>query len=214
MVCRKKLSPRQRKLRKYIAMFLSVCILLLVYYECAVKAQLTDIIVREMKTVSQQAVNTAVDKFLSENFDVGEKLSEISFNNGSVAAVSTNPSYVNYVKTEIVSLAQREIDAMTRDEGLSAHLGGLTGLSFLTNVGPTIRFDVESAQTISCEFESSFESAGINQSIHHVTMNVTVELLVYNPYKIRRTISTTSTYEIAQTVIVGSVPSYSGVVTY
>lgn len=214
MMCRRKLSPRRRKLRKYIAIILSVCILLLVYYECAVKAQLTDIIVREMQTVSQQAVNTAVDKFLSENFDVGEKLSEISFNSGSVAAVSTNPSYVNSVKTEIIRLAQQEIDAMTRDEGLSVHLGSFTGLSFLTNIGPTIRFDVESAQTISCEFESSFESAGINQSVHHVTMNVTTELLVYNPYKIRETIRTTSSYEIAQTVIVGSVPSYSGVVTY
>ncbi len=214
MLCRKKLTRRRKRIRKYILLLLVFLILVTIYIETAVKYQLTGVIIRDMRTLSEQAVNMAVDDFLAENFDVGEKLANISFNNGSVAAVHTNPSYVNFVKTDIIRRAQSYIDALSHEEGVSAHLGNFTGLIFLTNAGPVVNFDVESSQTVSCAFESTFESAGINQSIHHVTMTVTVDLLVYNPYKIRETVTTESSYEIAQTVIVGSVPSYGGIVTY
>lgn len=214
MRCRPKLSPARRRLRKYAAIILAGVILSVTYFELAVKAQLGDVIIREMKTVSVQAVNDAVDKFLSENFDIGEKLVTLNRDGGSVSAVTTNPSYINYVKTSITKTAQSNIEEMSRGSGVGAHLGSFTGLIILTNVGPVIYFDVESSQTITCEFESTFEGAGLNQTIHHITMTVTVELVIYNPFRIRDTVEVTSTYEIAQTVIVGSVPSYSGVVSY
>ena len=47
MVCRKKLSPVSRKIRRTIAVVLAVLILLTVYFEIAVKEQLSDIIVVE-----------------------------------------------------------------------------------------------------------------------------------------------------------------------
>ena len=52
MVCRKKLSPVRRKIRRTIAVVLAVLILLTVYFEIAVKEQLSDIIVRDMQTLS------------------------------------------------------------------------------------------------------------------------------------------------------------------
>ena len=211
-MCRKKASPRRRKLRRYIAFLLLLCIALTAYYELAVKALLGDIIIRNMKTLSERAVNLAVKDFLSEHFDVGEKLSEISYSEGRVAAVNSNPSYVNYVKTEITDRAQEYIDELSKDEGIGVHIGSFTGLVFLSNVGSEVRFRVESSCTVSCEFESSFESGGLNQTVHKVMMNVYVDLLVYNPFKISQTVSTQSDYEIARTVIVGSVPSYGGVV--
>ena len=57
-------------------------------------------------------------------------------------------------------------------------------------------------------------SAGINQTVHHITVTVYVDLLIYGPIRVGETVSTESAFEIAQTVIVGTVPSYSGVVSY
>ena len=214
MLCRKKPSPLRRKLRKYIAVLLVFAVIGLIWFEYAVKAQLTDVITREMQTLCEQAVNEAVDKFLSENFDIGDKLTDIAYNNGSVAAITTDSSYVNSVKTAITESAQKRIDELSHDEGVSTHLGSFSGLVLLTNVGPQVHFPVDSKQTVSCEFESTFESAGLNQTIHHITMTVYVDLLVYNPFKIHEPIGISSTYEIAQTVIVGSVPTYGGIVSY
>ena len=215
MLCRSKPSPLRRKIRKYIAVLLTVTIAFAVYFEFAVKAQLRDIIIRDMRTVSEEAMNMAVDDFLSEHADAGDRLSDIAFDGGgAVSAITTDPYYINYVKSYITKQAQDYIDELSHGEGVSARLGSFTGLVLLMNVGPPVYFDVDSTQTVSCEFASSFESAGINQTVHHITMTVSVDLLIYNPFRIHETVTTTSTYEIAQTVIVGSVPTYGGVLTY
>ena len=212
MMCRKKLSPTRRKLRKYTAVFLTLLILLTAYFELAVKHQLRDVIIRDMRTLSEQSVTTAVDEFLADHADAGQKLCDIIYENGSVAAISTNASCVNSVKTFITSRAQENIDRLSREQGVTTRLGNFTGLVFLSELGPDIHFAVESAQTVSCEFQSSFESAGVNQTVHHITVIVSVDLLISSPFRVDETVHTESAFEIAQTVIVGTVPSYSGVV--
>ena len=103
---------------------------------------------------------------------------------------------------------------MSHDGTVSANLGSFTGLVLLTDVGPEVGFSVDTTQTVTCSFESSLESAGVNQSLHHIVMTVNVELLVYNPFRIEETVSASSSFEIAQTVIVGAVPSYTGINRY
>lgn len=214
MLCRKKLSPVKRKLRKYTAVFLAILILLAVYVELAVKHQLRDVIIRDMQTLSEQAVTMAVDDYLADYADTGERMCDITYDNGSVAAISTNAAFVNSAKTFITEQAQNYIDSLSHTQGVSVRLGNFTGLVFLSNFGPDISFFIDSTQTVSCEFQSSFESAGINQTVHHITITVVVDLLIYGPFRIGETVTTESTFEIAQTVIVGTVPSYSGVVSY
>ena len=213
-MCRKKPGPVRRKVRKYIAILLSLLILFTVYFEIAVKHQLRDIIIRDMQTLSEQAVTMAVDDLLAEYSGREVKTCDITYDNGSVAAITTDASYINSVKTFITTRAQERIDALSRQQGVSIRLGNFSGLVFLSDIGPDIPFSVDSSQTVSCEFRSSFESAGVNQTVHHITITVYVDLLIYSPFRIDETVSTESTFEIAQTVIVGSVPSYSGVVSY
>ena len=214
MLCRKKPSPVRRKFRKYLAVFLAILILLTVYAELAVKHQLRDVIIRDMQTLSEQAVTMAVDDFLEEHADTGNRMCDITYNNGSVAAISINAAFVNAAKTYITEHAQDCIDRLSCKQGISVRLGNFTGLVFLSNFGPEIPFSVDSTQTVSCEFQSSFVSAGVNQTVHHITVTVYVDLLIYGPIRIGETVSTESAFEIAQTVIVGTVPSYSGVVSY
>lgn len=214
VMCRKKLSPVRRKLRKYTVVLLIAAVLFTIYFETAIKVQLKDVMIREMRTLSEKSVSQAVDEYLADHTDTGQKMCDIIYNKGSVAAISTNTVYVNAVKTAVSRRAQEIIDEASHKQGVAAHLGNFTGLVWLSGLGPVIRFPVDSAQTVSCEFQSSFESAGINQTVHHITITVYVDLLLYGPIRIGETVSTESTFEIAQTVIVGSVPSYSGVVSY
>ena len=215
VLCRKKPSARRRRVRRCICIGLCVVILFTVYFEVAVRVQLTEVICTGMRTIAQRAVNEAVEDFLSENADVGEMLCELCFSDsGAVSAIRTDPAYINYVKADISERSQERIDQLAADEGIGVPLGSFSGLVFLSSVGPGVRMAVESTQTVSCTLASSFESAGINQTVHHIVLTAEVEIAVYSPYRIRKAITVSSDYEIAQTVIVGSVPSYSGVVTY
>lgn len=209
MLCRKKPGPVLQRVRKYTAVFLAVFIVFTTYFELAVKAQLKDVMIREMQTLSEKSVTMAVEDYLAENADVGERMCDIVYDNGSVAAVSLNASAVNSAKTFITDRAQNYIDELSRTQGVSACLGNYTGLVFLSSLGPEISFPVESSQTVSCEFSSSFEGAGVNQTVHHISITVYVDLLIYSPFRVKETVSTESAFEIAQTVIVGAVPTYS-----
>ena len=215
MLCRRKVKGARRRIRRYICVILVAAVLFTVYFEVAVRVQLTEVIRTRMRTVAQTAVNSAVGDFLSENADIGERLTELCLTDGgAVAAIRTDPSYINYVKQDISLRSQEYIDRISRGEGIKVPLGSFSGLMFLNSVGPEVSMTIESSQTVSCTFVSTFDSAGINQSLHHIRLIVHTDIAVYSPFRIYDTISVTSDYEIAQTVVVGSVPTYGGVVTY
>lgn len=215
MLCRSKPSKTRRRVRRYICILLIIVTLCVTYFEVAVRVQLTQIIRIRMRTAAQEAVIAAVSDFLSENGDAGERLVRIQQNDGgTVAAISTDSAYINYVKTQISHRSQEYIDARSRDEGIAVPLGSFSGLVFLSDLGPDIPLTVGSSSTVVCTFKSTFESAGINQTVHHITLIVDVEVAVYNPFRIYNSITISSDFEIAQTVIVGTVPTYGGVLTY
>ena len=215
MLCKKKLSPKRRFLRRVICTILIITILLSTFIELVVKTQLTDVIKQQTKTLCEKAVNLAVTDFLTENADIGERLCAImTDDSGAITAIRTDPAVVNLYKAWVNELAQSYIERLEHSEGISVPLGSFSGLVFLAELGPDVRLHISSRQTVTCDFASSFTSAGINQTLHHIAMTVDVEVSVYNPYRIAQKIRTSTTFEVAQTVIVGSVPTYGGVLSY
>lgn len=210
MLCKKKLSVRRRCIRNILLRVLLVLIILSVFLEFAVKDQLTDVIAIRMQALAQRAVNAAVADYLAENPEVGESLTTPRCTeNGTATMILSDPAAVNRLKTAVSDLSQEYIDALSENEGLSIPLGSFTGFVPLTNLGPEIRLDIGSRQTVTCSLHSTFESGGVNQTLHHIFLTVDVDMVVYNPFRIRRTVHTCADFEIAQTVIVGDVPSYA-----
>lgn len=195
-------------------MILSLALSLLILFEVGVKRQLTSLITEELRRLSEVAVIDAVDTLLDEDPHLFDHLITLHDTAGAVQAITTDPASINRIKTSISRLAQQNLDSSCRSDGVEVPLGGLTGLVLLADTGPRIHLRVDSRQTVRCAFKSTFESAGINQTLHHILLNAHTEITVYNPYRIGGTIECDTSFEIAQTVIVGSVPSYSGVVTY
>ncbi|MBQ6153129.1 MAG: sporulation protein YunB [Ruminococcus sp.] len=214
MRCRRKLSKTQRKIRKYISIFISLILIAVFLFEFSVKRQLTAVLITQLKMLIETSVTQAVEDFFSQNQGVTDDLAELHYSSSGVQAISTDSEKINKIKAGVSSLSQDYIDTAAQQDGVDIPLGELTGLVLFSQAGPSIHLSISSKQVVKCVLQSSFESAGINQTIHHITLNVETEVTVYNPYRIREPIETETSYEIAQTVIVGSVPSYSGVVTY
>lgn len=209
MLLRKKPSARLRRVRRVILIVLAGVIILSAYIEFAVKTQLADVIETELKTIAQSAVNIAVTEYLRDHPETGESLTALNLSDsGAVTSVTSDPSVINALKAEVSERSQENIDALSKQEGVTVPLGSFTGLVLLANVGPCVSLDIASRQTVLCSLHSAFESAGVNQTLHHIFLTVSVDLTVYNPFRIGRTIRTETDFEIAQTVIVGSVPNY------
>ena len=215
MLAKRKPTALKKRLRRCICLALAVLILSLVYFETAVRVQLRQSVVTGVKQTAQTAIDSAVSGFLEDNEAIGEKLSSISFSDsGEVSAVTTDPAYINFVKSEIASRAAEAIDELSRSRGVRVPVGSFTGLALLSDLGPETDLRIDTNSAVSCILTSSLESAGINQTVHHISLTVTAEVAVYDPFRLKDTIKVSSDFEIAQTVIVGSVPSYGGVVTY
>lgn len=124
--------------------------------------------------------------------------------NGRITALKTNMSEVNRLKTDILNLINDEILALDSSE-LGIPLGSLVIPEFLSGRGPAIPVRVLSIRNSDASFASRFTEAGINQTLHQLTMSVSVDVSIL---VLGRTNSFTVTSEvvIAETVIVGDVP--------
>ncbi len=210
MLCKPKPSMRRRKIRRVMITIAAVAILLSVFLELAVKSQLKDVVTAQMKTVAQRAANSAVTEVLSQNPDIGKMLTAPqTADDGRVTSITSDPAAVNMLKASISELTQQRIGQLAQDEGLSVPLGNFSGFFLFAELGPEIRMRIGSRQTVTCSLNNVFESAGVNQTLHHIILTVDIEIVVYNPFRIRRAIHTSADFEIAQTVIVGSVPNYT-----
>ena len=123
---------------------------------------------------------------------------------GRITALKTNMSEVNRLKTDILNIINDEILALdTSDIGIP--LGSLILPELLSGRGPAIPVHILSIRNSDANFVSHFSQAGINQTLHRLNMEVSIDVAVL---VLGQTDSFTMSSEVvvAETVIVGDVP--------
>lgn len=124
--------------------------------------------------------------------------------NGQITALKTNMSEVNRLKTDILNIINDEILALdTADIGIP--LGSLFFPEFLSGKGPAIPVHILSIRNSDASFVSHFSQAGINQTLHQLTMIVSIDVAVL-VLGHTGTFTMESEVVVAETVIVGDVP--------
>ena len=124
--------------------------------------------------------------------------------NGKITALKTNIGEINRLKTDILGIINEEILALdTSDIGIP--LGSLILPELLSGKGPVIPVRILSIRNSDATFSSDFSQAGINQTIHQVIMEVSVDVAVLVLGE-TDSFTVTSQVVVAQTVIVGEVP--------
>ena len=103
---------------------------------------------------------------------------------------------MNIINDEILALDSTD---------LGIPLGSLFLPEFISGKGPEIPVHIIAIRNSDAVFESHFSEAGINQTLHQVTMVVSVDVAVLVLGK-TDTFTMTSEVVVAETVIVGAVP--------
>lgn len=123
---------------------------------------------------------------------------------GRITALKTNMSEVNRLKTDILNIINDEILALdTLDLGIP--LGSLILPQFFSGKGPQIPVHILSIRNSDAVFASNFSQAGINQTLHQLTMVVSIDVSMLVLGK-TSSFEVTSEVVVAETVIVGEVP--------
>lgn len=152
-----------------------------------------------------EAVNNSLKKFNYKYEDIANvKCSK----DGTVQAITTDSVKINELKADIMLSVQQEI-AKIYDIEIDIPLGAFTDITVLSNYGPPINVSFNLTGSFSSEIVSTFESAGINQTIHHIRLILTSKIMTTSlDYSGNMTFSTD--FEIAQNIIVGVTPQYCG----
>lgn len=124
---------------------------------------------------------------------------------GRITALKTNMTEVNRLKTDILNIINDEILALDHTD-MGIPLGSLFLPEFFSGKGPAIPVDILAVRNSDANFTSHFSQAGINQTLHQVIMEVSVDVSVL---VLGTTTSFTMTSEVvvAETIIVGDVPA-------
>ena len=165
-----------------------------------------DLAETQVKNTTSDLTNDAIAKQIADGIIQYDRIVYFEKDlDGRITALKTNMSEVNRLKTDILNIINDEILALdTSDIGIP--LGSLFLPELLSGKGPAIPVHILSIRNSDATFESDFSQAGINQTLHKLTMDVSVDVAVL---VLGQTGSFTVNSEVvvAETVIVGSVPN-------
>jgi sporulation protein YunB len=159
----------------------------------------------QVKNTTSDLTNDAIAKQLSDGVVQYDRIVYFEKDlQGRITALKTNIGEVNRLKTDILNIINDEILALDNSD-LGIPLGSLFLPELLSGRGPSIPVRILSIRNSDANFISNFSQAGINQTLHQVTMEVSIDVAVL---VLGQTASFTMTSQVvvAETVIVGQVP--------
>lgn len=123
---------------------------------------------------------------------------------GSITALTTDMARMNLLRAELTAAileALKEVDV----SDIQVPLGSLFDLELLWAKGPALKTRAITVGTVRTEFDSQLTSAGVNQTLHRIWLEVDVPMTLLLPGgAVEVTVNTR--LRVAETVIVGRVP--------
>lgn len=205
-------EKKRQKRRKIVSKITTVAVILLVIlvgialwiYWRSMTPAILDIAESRMTAETTFAINEAVSVSLSgvedyQNFVTVEKDAD-----GQITMLYANSALVNDLARKTAMLTQNRINQL-KSFDIDVPLGTLSGIPLLSDKGPTVNIEISPIGTVNCIFTSVFESAGINQTLHRIYLNVqcSVDLIIPTSHKV---VESATPILLCESLIVGKVP--------
>ncbi|MBQ8792248.1 MAG: sporulation protein YunB [Clostridia bacterium] len=178
----------------------------IIYYFTVICPIIVDLSKEKVYSIATTSVSEVVgDVLTEEEIEYGD-LVKISYSSsGDVEVIEVDSVQVNLLIKQVTSKVQERFDNLN-NHAIEVPFGSFTGIPFLFDVGPTISVQLVAVGTAKTSLESSFTSAGINQTLHRLNLLVSVNIGMVLPAN-TQTISTEMEVMICECVIVGKIPN-------
>lgn len=199
---------RPKFLRVIIAIliFIAIFIFCTVYFRKNIVPTVMDSSIAQVRAITTNAINLAATTVINGGLTYDELFEVIKDNNGKITMIQANSPRINTIAREIANLAQANLDALGTQE-ISISVGTFTGLALLTGFGPDVTIKIVPIGTANCDFVSYFQSAGINQTLHKIYIDVYADVNIITPID-EPTVQVKAEILVCENVIVGEVPEF------
>ena len=173
------------------------------YVNVSLRPVLEGLASARVESAAARAMNEAILEVLGDG-TAGELLSARESNQGHISLLTADAGKLNLLAADGAAAAQRRIMDLG-EQGVSVTLGTLSGVPLLSGLGPRLTFRFTPVGMVQSSFHSEFRSAGINQTLHRITLQLTGTIRVVLPGR-AYTVTVTAQAPVSENVIVGDVP--------
>ncbi|MGO5022121.1 sporulation protein YunB [Lawsonibacter sp. LCP25S3_G6] len=162
------------------------------------------------RTQVQNTMTAAIEQAVNEdlarrNVSYGDFVAVERDAAGAITALSAQTAQMNLLRSELVGTILETLEGVDVSS-IHLPLGSLLDFEPLWAKGPELQVRAMTVGTVSAEFDSEFSSAGINQTIHRIWLEVAVPMTVLLPGE-ELEVTVQTRLPLAETVIVGQVPN-------
>lgn len=199
----KKFKFSKKKFTKFFACVL-VIVLFFLIFAYMVNPVIMDTVEIRSKALATRAMNSSIADVVMNSIVYDDLVNIISDEFGNISMIQANSLEINNLSKDLAQTCESRIEEFGRS-GVSIPLGTFTGVPLLVGIGPRIRVKMTPVGSVMCKFVSHFETAGINQTVHKIYVNIIANVGVVMPLT-SRTFSAQQEVLISESVIVGQVP--------
>lgn len=157
------------------------------------------------RALAVNVLNQAVQEILDTGVTYEDMMIVQKDQEGRVSLLQANTTLMNDMASAAALRAQASLSSL-ENQFVSIPLGSALGMTIWAGSGPRIRVQILPVGAVSAQFSTEFHTAGINQTRHKIllTLEATVRLVIPTG---AQEISVSSQMAVAESIIVGQVPS-------
>lgn len=202
------INAEKRKNRKFGRILVTAGIFVLVfafYTDMRVRPLIETITEYQCRVAAVRIINEAVFAELnSVHYDYNNLINVSYGAGGEIKSITGDMQTINRLKSRSTLLINEAVAGLD-SQNINISLGTASGFSFMYGKGPTVPVRILPKGYANAVLISDFSSAGINQTLHKIIMEVEVDITAVIP-GFNKNMTVKTDFIVAQTVIVGKVP--------
>lgn len=175
------------------------------YYYTKICPAITELARQRMSQMLTTFIEQSVNEYIGDgNFEYENIVSVQKNESGEIQALFLNTKQINQIKSDIALVVHEKIESADYAD-LKVPIGAVMFGGLFSSFGPSMKVTLLSMGYADVDFDSSFSSAGINQTKHQIDISVDANFAMVTSAG-SENVSISTTVPIAQTIIVGNVP--------
>ncbi len=152
-----------------------------------------------------EILNSAVEEVIeNSSFDKNQLVDIRYAANGTISSVNINYALANKIKSEVSMLISTRLSE--QDEmPVYVPIGAFSDNMYFMGKGPSIKFILVQRGCVQTDFDHTFESAGVNQTMYTLKITMDADVALMLPFYNTSTKMKTSAI-LSQTIINGDCP--------
>lgn len=200
-------KPKKKRIKPMFLVIIAILIIFNIILYMFDKKVFPYVIQKSETMVKSKAVDTISEvsmKVFTTEFKYDDVIKIDKDSEGNINLIRADTIKLNKLSSEIALECNDELKKIG-DIGVDVPIGWITERSVLYNMGPEINIKIQPIGNINIDYDSKFESAGINQTRHKIYLKVKAMVRVVVPLH-SQDVEVDCDIPVAETIVVGKIP--------